>query len=203
MKTERVFQKHVVDGSSFFFDRKHNTPDDQYELRDDIAQATNTSINDVIIIGSAKLGFSVKTANFLEFDHLYTTTKNIRDKSDIDIALVNSRYFDEVAESIYHLSCHFDRNWIRQNWTTNQYYLQDKVLFNEYSLYVAKGWLRPDFMPNSYLKAAAWQVPCDEWSKKLNRKVAVGIYSNWTYLKHYHMDHLSTLQSKLLQLDIT
>jgi hypothetical protein len=138
----------------------------------------------------------VKTDQFLKFDHEYEKTKNVRKKSDIDIALVNSRYFDEVAEAIYHLSCHFDREWIRQNWTTNQYHTEGKNLFNEYSLYVARGWLRQDYMPNAYLKECDWLKPCNSWAEKLGRKVAIGVYGNWTYLKHYHMDHLLRLRSK-------
>ena len=156
MDTESVFQKHVVDGPSAYFQRNHDSPNDEYELRNEIAKATRTSIHDAVIIGSAKLGFSVKTQDFLAFDSKYEISKNIRDKSDIDIALVNRNYFDHVAENIFHLSCHFDADWIKNNWITNQFYVQDKNLLVEYSKYVARGWLRPDFMPNSYLKEADW-----------------------------------------------
>lgn len=203
---ETVFQKHVVDGLSYFFKDVLQNSDEEYELRHDIAKATNTSINDVVIVGSAKLGFSVKTPDFIKFDDLYEKTKNIQDRSDIDIALVNNKYFEKVTEEIYHLSCHFNKEWKDSNWKTNQYHKNNlnnkKSLFKDYSLYIAKGWLRPDFMPNSYLTEAAWQEPCSKWQNKLNRDVNIGIYSNWTYLKYYHMDHLSTLHSKLESLQI-
>lgn len=156
----------------------------------------------MIIIGSAKLGFSLKTDNFLPFDHKYVQTKNTHDRSDIDIALVNNKYFDEVAETIYHLSQHFDKEWRRKNWTTNQYYVEGKALFVDYSQYVTRGWLRPDYMPNSYLREAAWFDPSSSWGSKLGRRVSVGVYSNWTYLKHYHMDNLIRLRAKLSTLEV-
>lgn len=202
MDAESVFQKHVIDGPSAYFLHAPRIPNDEYELRRDIARATGTNINDVIIIGSAKLGFSVKDERFQKFDAKFDETKNVHDKSDIDVALVNREYFDQVAEAIYHLSCHFDQIWINKNWLANQYYIQSKNLVLEYSKYIARGWLRPDFMPNSYLKEAAWLTPCNTWTNKLERKVSIGLYSNWTYLKHYHMDHLQKLRSKLLTLEI-
>jgi hypothetical protein len=204
MDPEWVFQKYVVDGPSFFFrEIAAVSADDEYALRSDIAKATGTSINDAVIIGSAKLGFSVKTNDFLKFDHKFEQSRNIRDRSDIDIALINSRYFEEITEAIYHLSNHFDHAWIKENWKTNQYYVGDKNLVVEYSKYVTRGWLRPDFMPNSYLRDAAWLSPCTRWSNTLGRRVAVGIYSNWTYLKHYHMDNLLTLRSKIETLELS
>lgn len=202
MDAESVFQKHVVDGPCIFFSTTTGGRNQEYELRKAIADSTCTSIHDAIIIGSAKLGFSVKTEEFLKFDAKYEKSRNIHHKSDIDVALINRKYFDEVAEEIYHLSCHFDEAWIKYYWQTNQYYTGEKNLFLEYSKYIARGWLRPDFMPNAYLKEAAWTSPCNLWLEKLERKVSIGIYSNWTYLKHYHMDHLQKLRSKIAALEI-
>jgi hypothetical protein len=202
MDVERVFQKYVVDGPSYLFRVDPYSVDDEYELRHEIAVATSTSINDVILVGSSKLGFSVKSEKFQKFDDKYQKSGINRDKSDIDIALVNRVHFEKVAEEIYHLSRHFDKSWINEKWTTNQYYTQGFTLFHEYSKYFTKGWLRPDFMPNEYLAAATWPRTCEKWRKRLDRTVSIGIYSNWTYLKHYHMDHLMKLQAKLATLEI-
>jgi hypothetical protein len=202
MDSERVFQKHVVDGPSHLFNIPPNSRDDEYQLRHELAIATSTSINDVIIVGSAKLGFSVKSAKFPAFDEKFSSTGIPRDKSDVDIAIVNQAHFEKVAEAIYHLSSHFDKTWIRKNWMVNQYYIQDVALFHEYSHYITKGWLRPDFMPNAYLSIASWPEVCEKWRNRLNRTVSIGIYSNWTYLKHYHMDHLETLRAKMKTLEI-
>jgi hypothetical protein len=201
MDIERVFQKHVVDGPSHLFSTFIKNVDDEYDLRHEIARATNTSINDVILVGSAKLGFSVKTEKFSSFDERYILSGLVKEKSDVDIAIVNEALFDLTAEEIYHLSHHFNRDWISKNWVTNCYYPNVSPLFKKYSQYHVKGWLRPDFMPNSYISEARWSNACDAWRKKLQRKVSIGIYRNWTYLKHYHMDHLEILQSKITSLE--
>lgn len=201
MDVERVFQKHVVDGASFIFSQPPFSADDEYRLRHEIASCLGVSINDVVLVGSAKLGFSVATTDFFDFDHRYSNSRDIRDKSDIDIAIINRELFDKIAEQIYHLSGHFKNQWIKSKWTTNQYYVQGVNLYHEYTKYFTKGWLRPDYMPNEYLSIAPWISECHQWSKKTGRKVSVGIYSNWTYLKHYHMDHLENLKAALKTLE--
>jgi hypothetical protein len=85
---------------------------------------------------------------------------------------------------------------------TNQYYISDCALFHEYSHYFTKGWIRPDFMPNAYLSEADWPSICEKWRQRLNRNVSIGIYSNWTYLKYYHMDHLEKLKAKITTMEI-
>lgn len=197
MESEQVFQKHVVDGSSFYFSTSEANNNDEYCLRHDIARDCQASINDVVIIGSAKLGFSVKDSSFRRFDEKFHTSRNPRDKSDIDIAIINSRLFETLTEQIFHLSCHFNQEWIQKNWRTNQYYVGEKSLFHEYTKYLARGWLRPDFLPNIYISETPWGDTCKSWTDRLGRKVNVGIYSNWTYLKHYHMDHLEILRAKI------
>ena len=134
-----------------------------------LAHALNVSINDVIIVGSAKLGYSVKSEKFRKFDHKFRDSNLPKDKSDIDIAIINSRFYVRSIEEIYHLSRHFNEGWIRENWSTNVFYRQPNDLHINYALYVARGWIRPDFLPNVYFDQAAWRSVCDAWYRKLSR----------------------------------
>ncbi len=203
MPVEQVFQKHVVDGPSYFFNKVLNQADSEYQLRYDLANCLEVSINDVIIVGSAKLGFSVKTLNFHAFDYQYTKTSNPRHKSDIDVAVVNRRFYEKSIEQIFHLSRHFDPDWIEKNWRMNLFNNTPKDLFTQYALYLARGWLRPDFLPNLFYEHAPWRSVCDYWYRKTGRRrTTVGFYSDWTYLKHYQMDHLEKLRYKLNKLDV-
>jgi len=199
---EQVFQKHVVDGSSYIFTKSLDNVDLEYELRHELAESLGVSIYDVIIVGSAKLGFSLKTENFKEFDSMFLSSKNPRDKSDVDIAIINRRFYDETLEQIFHLTRHFEKKWIEQNWKRNVYYNRPIDLYKKYSIYLAKGWLRPDFLPDSYSEISPWRKVSDAWYKKLQRKIAIGIYSDWTYLKHYQMDNLDRLRNKIKALEI-
>lgn len=202
MPVEQVFQKHVVDGLSYFFNKVLKKPDLEYQLRYDLATSLDVSINDVVIVGSAKLGFSVKTLHFRAFDYEYNKTRNPRDKSDIDVAVVNRRFYEKSIEQIFHLSRHFDSDWVNKNWRMNLFNKEPRDLVTQYALYLARGWLRPDFLPNLFYEHASWRPVCDHWYRKTNkRKITVGFYSDWTYLKHYQMDNLEKLRYQLNNLD--
>ena len=200
---EQLFQKHLVDGQNFFFNDFLKDPNSEYELRHDLAKALSISINDTVIVGSAKLGFSVKTEEFKSFDFDFRKSADPKDKSDIDIAVVNRRLFERISEEIFHLSRHFDKDWISENWRVNRYNKQPSNIFCKYILYLAKGWLRPDLMPSLRLAQAEWQGVCNAWYKKLgSRKISVGLYSDWSYLKHYQMDNLEMLRMKFTGLEV-
>lgn len=198
---EQVFQKHVVDGASYFFKERMQQVDLEYELRHELALALDININDVIIVGSAKLGFSLKTEDFLKFDHKYGLSNNPREQSDIDIAIINRRLYDTTIEQIFHLSRHFERSWIKQHWQMNAFYKEPTNLYVKYALYLAKGWLRPDYLPSSYFEVAKWRPVSERWFTKLKRKISLGFYADWMYLKHYQMDNLERLRSQLNELE--
>lgn len=199
---ENVFQKHVIDGSSYFFNKTLNKPDLEYDFRHELASTLNINIHDIIIVGSAKLGFSLKDYTFNKFDHAFNSSKNPNKKSDIDIAVVSSHLFEEISRKVYEVSNHFDSAWAEENWKTNNFNEDPQNLLRRYSLYVAKGWLRPDLMPLIYYSSAPWVAFVEKWRGSLERKISIGIYSNWYYLKHYQMDNLTRLRAKLLELQV-
>ena len=95
MDLEQVFQKHIIDGRSFFFSEYLKDSNREYTVRHSISTALGLSINDVVIVGSAKLGFSVKTDKFLNFDERFRRTNKKEHLSDIDVAIVSKKLFDE------------------------------------------------------------------------------------------------------------
>jgi len=196
MNCEQVFQKHIIDGSSYYFTEVLKKPNLEYELRHELAKALKINVNDVIIVGSSKLGYSVKTDSFKSFDAEFTETGEWRKRSDIDIAIINRNFYDKTIEQIYHLSRHFDEEWIKENWRMNWFFKEPrKNLHIKYALYLAKGWIRPDYLPGVFLENAEWTPVCNVWHKKLNkRKICVGFYADWIYLKHYQMDNLEKLR---------
>jgi len=210
MEIERLFQKHVVDGTSFFFREFLGEVDQEYELRHEIAAALNLSINDVVIVGSAKLGYSVKNTQFVKFDGKYEKERLNKNKSDIDIAIANKRLFDEQAALIFEISRHFDPDWIEEKWLTNAYYQNglkgrdalSSSLYINYTKYLARGWFRPDYTPNFYIEQIPWKEVTNKWREKLQRKISIGLYSDWYYLKHYQMDTLTNLRAKEKALEI-
>jgi hypothetical protein len=198
LELERVFQRHIVDGNSHFFTKFTKRPEDEYALRHEIAKACNCHINEVVIIGSGKMGFSVKSTKLVEFDSEFQTSKKSRDKSDIDVAIISSEFFSQVTQRIFMISDFFAEDWIEEKWKFNSFNLtKDASIFSQYTKYVAKGWARPDFMPNVYLDNAPWKLPLSRWRKHLDRSVSVGIYSNWFFFKTYQINKLADLRSKI------
>lgn len=204
---ERVFQKHIIDGPSYFFKNVAQKIDDEYQLRDELAKSINVNINDVIIVGSAKLGFSIKSKELNLFDAKFESTKALSDRSDIDIAIINKEFFDKTTRHIFSLSRRYDKAWIDQNWTRNDFYRHieddEDSIFQRYCKYVAMGWLRPDLLPLQYHNNAPWGDTVTKWKRKyLQRKISVGIYSDWFYLKNYQIKSLETLKSKIEGLEV-
>lgn len=199
---ENVFQKYVIDGSSYFFNIVINKPDLEYDFRYELANLLKINLHDIIIVGSAKIGFSLKDHTFNKFDHAYNISRNPNKKSDIDVAVVSNYIFEEISRKIYEISNHFNYEWANENWKTNNFNSTPKNLLKSYTFYVAKGWLRPDLMPLIYYSSAPWVSFAEKWRKELGRKISIGIYSNWYYLKNYQMDNLTNLRVKLLELEI-
>ncbi len=198
MDIEQIFHKHIIDEPCFFFRSVHSPRDDEYRMRKDFATTCGVSIHDVTIIGSARVGYSLKNSNFREFDSNFNTSRRDKDRSDIDLAIINTNLFNSISETIYDLSRHFEDAWIRSNWLTNQYYTDGtRNIFIDYLKYIAKGWIRPDYLPNTFLASAPWIEPCDQWKCRLNRKISVGIYCSWNHFKHYHLDNLSKIRAQL------
>lgn len=200
--TEHVFQKHIIDSSSYYFSQKLHNIDLEYMLRGELASSLKVDINDLIIVGSAKLGYSIKTEELRTFDAQFRTTSMNKDKSDIDIAIVNKRLFENISKEIFDLSNHFNREWIEAKWVVNPYTNgKRRNLFSKYTTYLAKGWLRPDFFPDLYLNDASWREVCSTWRTKLEyRKISLGFYSDWYYFKCYQIDQLKVLESKFRNL---
>lgn len=210
MEIEQLFQKHIIDGPSYFFRERLSDLNQEYVLRHELAQLLNLSINDIVIVGSAKLGFSVKDEKFLTFDERFTRTSKSKNRSDIDIAVVSRKLFDSQAELIFEISRHFDINWEHHNWKHNVYYPDDDALrqkgiaslFQSYTANLARGWLRVDYSPSTYINAIHWKKWSEKWREHLDRKIGIAIYSDWHYLKHYQMDNLKNLRLKTKRLEM-
>lgn len=201
---EIIFQQHIIEGDSYFFNSLMNAPEKEYELRKELSRELNINIRDTVLVGSAKIGFSIKTRQFLEFDEKFKASKMRKDRSDIDIAIVSQALFDDLSEKLYKFTRHYDKSWIAENWQVNNYYSthspEKPKLHDSFFYYYAKGWYRPDMLPANF--DPPWKDTLGRWRTSLNRKISIGLYRDWKYLKNYQTDHLETIQSKIKQLEI-
>lgn len=140
--------------------------DEQYTtLRRRVAKHFGVHRNEVIVVGSAKLGFSIAP------DKRY---RAFGDQSDIDVAVCSSEVFDSLWLSVFEF-------WHRgETWPG----------LSQFRKYLFRGWMRPDLLPpgGSFRNADIWW----EFFRELtatgecgNYKIAGALYKSWRYLEAY------------------
>src|SRR5882757_9909968 len=92
LTAEEIFEKYLIKSPTYFFEKNYRTnPLKENSIKSIVSKAFSVNLNEILIVGSGKLGFSLKPKNlFNEFDLLYTTSKLNKDKSDLDIAVVSN-----------------------------------------------------------------------------------------------------------------
>ena len=115
----QIVRKHIISGDCFILSH-----DLYFDLRSNVADHFGLHPNEVIMVGSAKLGFSVAPI------HRY---REFCDESDIDVALVSTALFDRIWEDVFH-------------------YRYEGPYWPEYQVFVKylfRGWIRPEMLPKS------------------------------------------------------
>jgi len=171
----RIVRKHIIHGLPYVFDGKE---DEYYEFRDSIAKKFNISFHQVLILGSAKLGFSYHKDSFFSPD------------SDIDVALVNEQLF----ESYYVNICNYQYELDNGEATPRS---DERAEFNRFLHYLIKGWMRPDKLPER-MKIRSMKQDWFDFFKSIsydncpvgNHKVSGGLFKNYYYLEKYYTDSI-------------
>lgn len=158
-------------------------------------------INQVKVVGSGKLGFSLNPKNlFNPFDKLFLQTKKKKDKSDLDIAVISNDLFEFIGKSLFEYT-----NYYRKKWEYNEFYdVHSAKDFNvpicyKFFEYFTKGWFRLDFKPVGFdfCEEGSFEELKQKVQSLTGRKIGLGIYQDWYYFKHYHMNNLNFLKNKV------
>lgn len=193
LREDIVVQKFLVDGTSYFF-QLYFDENEEFEFKKSLAESLGVHIRDVAIVGSGKLGFSIKPDKdnkrfyqFKSFDHDHDHDRNsIEKKSDLDVAIVSSKLFDEQLVSLYdHTDSYMDTVFSGR-------------AKNQFSKYVLKGWIRPDKLPDDYVISPSIEKVQLKLSEKYSRDVNIGIYKSWYYFENYHRNNVQTLSLNLI-----
>ena len=87
LHSQSIVRKHVASGGCYISDRN-----EYYALREAVAAHFSIHPNDVMVVGSGKLGFSIsRTKHYRPFAAT----------SDIDVAVVSSSLFDVVWAEVF------------------------------------------------------------------------------------------------------
>jgi hypothetical protein len=129
------------------------------------AIATNFEIeyNDVVVVGSARLGFSIKPSRRFE---------SFGEESDVDVAVVSTHLFERVWKEVYA----YDKSGA---------YWPEKSSFRKY---LSRGWIRPDFLPpeDTFEFSKGWWPFFNELDiTGCPYKITCGVYHSQFFLREY------------------
>lgn len=189
-KPDIIVQKHLIDGSSFFF--REIQSGGEFDFKKDLAKSLGVHIRDIVIVGSGKLGFSVKPDvqfpsfyQFKKFD--FDFEQNIEnEKSDLDIAIISGSLFDKQLENIYEHT---------KNYTNPDF---KGVKTKNFGFYILKGWLRPDLIPEDYSINSDIQMVREKYKIEFGREINIGIYKSWYFFEKYHENNIYNIQLNLI-----
>ncbi|MGQ7945636.1 hypothetical protein [Flavobacterium sp. WC2509] len=184
-----VVQKCLIEDTSYFFNEIK--VGEEFDFKKDIANILNVHIRDIVIVGSGKLGFSIKPDNsdtglylFKEFDHNFKKSPNEK-KSDLDIAIISSYLFDTEIKNLYNHTNYYNRDNI---WAQR----------NDFAKYVLKGKLAIRFLPNEFpLTKGVLQVQ-EKYKMSYGREINLEIYKSWHFFETYHQENIKKIQVNLI-----
>ena len=173
----QIVRKHIISGECCMLSQN-----EYFKLRSEIADYFELHPNEVLVVGSAKLGFSIAPDKRFCLFHA---------ESDIDVVIVSSKLFDEVWEYVYS-------------------YKQDGGDWQEsgkFIDYLFQGWIRPDKLPRSprFPFGKKW------WSfflglngnqKYDNYTISGALYKSYLFLENYQKDCVQQCLDQMLISDL-
>jgi len=156
----QLIRKYILNADSQIL-----TGDQHFRIKEEICEHFDVEFTNVILVGSAKLGFSIKPKKRF---------KAFGDESDIDIAVVSGKLFERIWEEAYRYK------------KAGAYWPQSTSFFR----YLSEGWIRPDKLP-----ASSYFAFTSEWwdffngvtaSKRYGSyKIRAGLYHSMFFLQEY------------------
>lgn len=169
---EQIVQRYLVHGGTAALDEDH-----YFDLRREVGRFFKVHFDTVKMVGSAKLGFSLKpTQLFKPFD----------ENSDIDIAIISDVVFDSYWRDLHEFNINLEPRTFDK----------DKK-FNKFLRYFFRGWLRPDLFPFSYARRSDWDTffKSVSYHKYGNYKINGAVYRNSYFFENYHILNIRNMRS--------
>jgi len=184
-----VLRDYVFSGDPYAFRER---PSALLNLRAHVSKALNVSENNIVIVGSAQVGFSLSPDNF---------PRRFTDRSDIDVVVVDEHLFDAVWYTL--LQWHYPRrqdlprgDW---GWTKDRrkdlywgWFVPDQIRFNGLSLPEA---LKP-IRDCSTLWFNTFQS-LTKYPEFSGRDVHGRLYRTWEHVRLYHAEGLRQIREIL------
>lgn len=174
---EELVDKYICFGTPIIFSTQEEK---YYDLKREIStQFPVRSMKNIIVVGSAKLGFSIAPQKRF---------RDIQDSSDIDVAIIDEELFDNYWEQLFEFNINLKSRSVKED-----------ELYRDFLQYFFKGWLRPDLFPFRFKGKNEWFNFFNKISYKKydKRKVTAAIYKNEYFFKKYHEKNIRELREEL------
>jgi hypothetical protein len=185
--SDTIVKQHIIEGSSFFFDRIEVGK--EFQFKRDISSILRVHIREIVIVGSGKLGFSLKPYKsepglylYKEFDYDFVNKISTK-RSDLDIAIISSTLFDSEIKNLYNYTEYHKNSW------------SNKSSFAKYSL---KGKLPIRFLPNDFFMTKEIKSVQEKYQMEYGREVNIEIYKSWYFFETYHQENIKNIQVNLI-----
>jgi predicted nucleotidyltransferase len=173
MTPSAVVQRHITQGECYALDGEQHI-----KLRMEVAGHFKVNPNQIVVVGSSKLGFSIAPRKRYRPFH---------DGSDIDVAVVSPALFDNIWRQAF------------------DYRMDTGVIWeggSDFADYLFRGWIRPDMLPTG------GRFPSrDDWFDFFRRlsgsgsygryQVKGGLYREWHHLERYQALSVVKCQQEL------
>jgi hypothetical protein len=187
-----ILQEHVFGGLPYVF---RETPKTLGILENHLASELRLKRSNILVIGSARTGFSLNPHNF---------PRQFSETSDIDILTVDEDLFDEIwtAQLRWHYPCRLvkrhgktDGDWIyeRRNDVYWGWFEPDRIRFEGLSFPSALQPIRD--LSTRWFNAFRGLSQLSDHAELARREVSGRLYRTWNHAYLYHEEGLRLLRS--------
>ncbi len=181
LKSDIIVQKYLIENDTHFFSKVEI--DKEFDFKKDISLLLDVHIRDITIVGSGKLGFSIKPD--IEIPGLYRFKEFDSGKtSDLDVAIVSSTLFDKEIRNLYTHMSFYKNTWIKRN---------------SLAKYILKGKIATRFLPLDFKLTKEIQQVQEKYQMQYGREVNFEIYKSWYYFETYHQENIKNIQINLIR----
>lgn len=169
--TDYIVRRYTTFGRPYVIDE-----DFYFDLKSEIGDHFRIHPSEIVMVGSAKLGFSIKSGKrrFQPFG----------ENSDIDIAIISPNLFDRI-------------------WLETLIYSESKDIWEKkekFQEYLFQGWIRPDMLPpykSSTTRREWWDFFTKLTQKYDTYTIRGGLYKSWYHFELYQSRAVNSCKRNL------
>jgi hypothetical protein len=183
LKPDLIVQKFIIENETHFFSKIK--VGEEFDFKQDIASILGVHIRDIVIVGSGKIGFSLKPDDaeaglylFKDFD------SNKEKKSDLDIGVVSSDLFDRQMKNLYNFMVFKEKNWKKRS---------------DFAYFTLLGRIAVRFLPENFILIDEIKKVVEKYKMEYGREINIEIYKSWHYFETYHRENIKNIQVNLFK----